>query len=100
MAVKKLSESEVKTYLEMLMERGEHGLYKRCISMGVMRLASGVKNPEIELLDLSEAFFVAFRRNGDDILFTIGKVLRRSAHVLYRNLHKNVKNIRFLQVVR
>ena len=103
MAVKKLSEDEVKTYLEMLLARGEDGLYKRSIAMGIMRLANGHKHPEIEILDLSEAFFAAFRRNGDDILFTIGKILRKSAHCLYRKLQKeNAKpaNTRFLQVVR
>lgn len=103
MAIKKLSDKEVKSYLEMLLERGEDGLYRRCIAMGVMRLAVGSKHPETEILDLSEAFFIAYRRNGEEVLFTIARVLRRSAHTLYRKLVKEnsgEKNMRFLQIVR
>lgn len=102
MAVKKLSEKEVKSYLEMLLEHGEVGFYRRCIAMGIMRLADGSKNPEIEILDLSESFFVAFRRSGEEYLFTVAKILRRSAHTLYRKLLKEetIKlNKRFLQMI-
>lgn len=103
MALKKLSETEVKTYLELLLEHGEDGFYRRSIAMGIMRLASGIKNPEIEILDLSDAFFIAYRRNGDDVLFVIAKILRRAAHSLYRKLQKEnnkENNDRFLQMVK
>lgn len=103
MAVKKLSENQVKTYREMLLEHGEEGLYRRAVGMGIMRYASNIKYPEVELLDLSEAFFIAHRRGEEYIIFTIGKVLRRAAHTLYRRLMKeNDKeiNVRFLNVVR
>ncbi|HLG27278.1 MAG TPA: hypothetical protein VI423_05790 [Paenisporosarcina sp.] len=103
MAVKKLSENQVKTYLEMIVEHGEEGLYRRAIGMGIMRYASNVKHPEVELLDLSEAFFIAYRRGEEEILFSIGKALRRAAHTLYRKLVKDDNkeiNNRFLNVVR
>lgn len=104
MAVTKLSENQVKTYLEMLLEHGEDGLYRRTIGMGIMRYASNIKQPEIELLDLSEAFFIAHRRRSEEeVLFTIGKILRKAAHALYRKLQKDNKkeiNNRFLNVVK
>ncbi len=104
MAVSKLSENQVKTYQEILVEHGEDGLYRKAIGIGIMRYASNVKRPEVELLDLSDAFFIAHRRGGDEMLFTIGRVLRRSAHTLYRKLLKDNEerkaNIRFLNVVR
>lgn len=104
MAVKKLSENQVKKFLEVLLERGENGLYRKVIGMGIIRYANKTtKFPEVELLDLSDAFFTAFRRGEDEILFTIGKVLRRAAHTLYRRLQKKETrelNPRFLNVVR
>lgn len=103
MALKKLSDTELKTYQDMLFVHGEIGLYRRAVGSGIMRYASNIKKPEVELLDLSEAFFIANRRGEDQALFTIGKVLRRAAHTLYRKLLKENNgeiNIRFLNVVR
>ena len=102
MAAKKLTDTLVKTYLEMLMLHGEDGLYRKVIGHGIIRYASDVKAPEVEILDLSEAFFAAYRRGEDEMFFTIGKVLRRSAHTLYRKIRKDaeVVNKRFLNVVR
>ncbi len=103
MAVKKLSDQHIKTYLEMLIEHGEDGLYRKVIGTGFLRYASSIKCPEVEILDLSDAFFAAHRRNGDEILFTVGKVLRRSAHTLYRTLlrqdTKRPINKRFLNAI-
>ena len=103
MSVKRISEVQVKTYLEMLLEHGEDGLYRKAVGSGIIRYASDIKNPEIELLDLAEAFFTLYRRTGDELHFTIGKVLRRAAHTLYRKLQKDYSkeiNVRFLNVVR
>lgn len=97
----KLSENQVKTYLQMLLENGENGLYRKAIGQGILRYAANIKTPEVELLDISEAFFAAYRRVGDESLFVIGKVLRRAAHTLYRKLkHNDKKNDRFLNAVR
>ena len=103
MAVKKLSETLAKTYVEMLSIHGEHGLYRKVIGHGIIRYASDIKAPEVEILDLAEAFFSAYRRGEDEVFFIIGRVLRRAAHTLYRKLHKDTQtatNKRFLNVVR
>lgn len=102
MAVKKLSENQLKTYLQMFNEHGATGLYHRAISTGIMRYAENIKNPEVELLDLAEAFFIANRRGENETLFAIGKILRRAAHTLYRQLLKDHKetNFRFLNGIK
>lgn len=104
MAVKKLSDVEVKTYYGMLVELGEDNFHARLIGQGVMRFAAKVENPDIDLLDLAESFFAANRREQDEILFAIGKIVRRAAHTLNRRLAKvrasTGRNPRFLNVVR
>jgi hypothetical protein len=102
MALKKLSENQVKNYLEMLVLHGEEGLYRRTISMGIMRYAANVKHPEIDILDLSDAFFVVYKKEEIENYYIIGRVLRRAAHTLYRKLLKsknNKINTRFLNAI-
>lgn len=103
MAVKKLSDQQVKTYLDMLLKHGEDGLYYKAIATGLLSYASNIKDPELELLDVAEALFIINRRADNDTIFTIGKIFRRAAHTLHRQLQKhNNKNPhpRFLRVVR
>lgn len=98
---RKLSQNQLKTYLEMLLRHGEDGLYRKVLGQGIIRYAANIKNPEVDLLDISEAFFSAYRAGGDDKFFIIGKVLRRAAHTLYRQLkHDKDQNTRFLNAVR
>jgi len=97
-----LSENQAKTYHEMLNHYGESGLYQRTVNQGIMRIAANVKSPDVELLDLSDEFFILYRRSGEEAFLTIGKVLRRSAHALYRQLlrtNNKRKNSRFLHIV-
>lgn len=98
----KLKQDISERYVSILKSKGEEGLYRHVVGTGVMRSVK-VPNPEIEILDMSEAFFALFRRSGDDNYFVIGKVLRRAAHKLYRQfLHINKdkkKSGRFLNVV-
>jgi hypothetical protein len=101
MAVKKLTEKQVKTYLDMLSQHGEDGLYRKAVGTGIIRFAT-IKEPDVELLEISDAFFAMFRRNGDEVLFTMGKVFRRAAHTLFRQIRKEDlnPNKRFLQMVK
>jgi len=98
----KLKSDIADRYVALLKNKGEDGLYRHIIGTGVMRSVK-VANPEIELLDMAEAFFTKFRREGIDEYFVIGKILRRAAHKLYRQfLHINKEkqvNKRFLNVV-
>lgn len=88
------------TYINMLKKYGENGLYRKAIGLSVIKYASDFKNPEIELLNISESFFLLYRRKGEDIYFTIGKIFRRAAHTLYRNLQKEADNKRFIRAVK
>ena len=89
-------------YASILKAKGEDGLYRHVIGTGIMRSIK-VQHPDIEVLNMSEAFFTLFRRTGDETYFIIGKVLRRAAHALYRQflrLNKDKpKNDRFLNIV-
>lgn len=103
MAAKKLTDTIVKTYVEMLAVHGEEGMYRKIIGYGIIRYASNIKAPELELLDLAEAFFASHRRGEDEILFTIGKILRRAAHTLHRRLKKEeakAQNNRFIVAIK
>ena len=58
--------------------------------------------PENMMLDQSEAFFALFRSTGNYNYFTIGRILRRVAHKLYRDGKKNPAyphNKRFIDIV-
>lgn len=60
--------------------------------------------PEITMLEQAEAFFSLFRTTGDYNYFTIGKVLRKGAHKLYRDGKKKNPNYpvnkKFLDLVK
>lgn len=99
MSTSKISEYLINYYLELLKSSGEEGLYRKSLGVGIIRFANQTKSPEIEYLDLSDAFFTLNRRNDQEEYFIIGKVLRRTAHTLYRQL-KQPSNKRFLNVVR
>lgn len=100
---KKLSENQTKTYVKVYEERGANGLYKFIVGNAIVRFASGVKNPETDLLDLSDSFFSLFRCSGEDVHFDIGKTMRRGAHTIYRMLLKTANkqiNNKFLNIVK
>jgi hypothetical protein len=98
----KLKRDVSERYVVLLNNKGEDGLYRHVVGTGVMRSVK-VPNPDLEILDMSEAFFTLFRRNGDEAYFIIGKVLRRAAHALYRQFlrinKEKQKSERFLNVV-
>ncbi len=89
-------------HVEILTKKGEEGLYKFCLGQGIMKSLSD-KNPELEILDLSERFLGEGRLSGNKKLFIIARILRRVAHTIYRQFLKlnksKTKNQRFLNVV-
>lgn len=90
----KLNEELARQYIELLEKKGESGLYKQAIAVGV-RASVDIKNPENDILNLSEAFLLKFRTTGNEDYFIISKCLRRAAHALYREFLKSNKNIEF-----
>lgn len=101
MGAKKISENQARVYQKLFSELGADGLYLKIVSMGLMRHASNVKNADVEILDLSDAFFAAAKdeKNSDGkALFNLGKIMRRAAHALHRRI-KTKRNSRFLSSV-
>lgn len=97
-----LPQSTIDTYVKVLKNKGENGLYRYTVGNGIM-MSVKISNPEVEILNISEKFFSLYRRTGDDGFFIIGKILRRAAHTIYRQFLKLNKekeiNMRFLNVV-
>ncbi len=99
----KLTKQAQEEYEARLKKSGEDGLYRYVIGQAILR-SGDVIHPEILILDHADAFFAAFRRTGNENLFTIGRVLRRAAHRLYCELHRLHDNYpnngRFLRLVK
>lgn len=97
-----LTTKAAQSYVQILHDKQELGFYKHIIAAGIKRTLT-TENPDVEVLDLSEQFFSLNRRTPNEDYFTIGKILRRAAHTLYRNLNainqNRPKNSKFLQLV-
>ena len=96
-----LSQEAINCHVSTLKNKGELGLYRKIVGSGIINSLE-IQNPDIEILNLSDSFFSLFRRTGESDYFIIGKVLRRSAHTIYRQLlrmKKNQVNARFLNIV-
>lgn len=99
----KLSEPMIKYYTALLKTKGELGVYKNSIATGI-RSINVNDNPDIELLNISDAFYLLYKRTGEEHYSKLGRILKKSAHVVYRQLFKINKNKpkcnRFLNVVK
>jgi hypothetical protein len=91
-----------KQYEALLKSVGEQNFYNRVLGSGVLSKRDAV-HPEIVMLDQAEEFFALYRRTGNENYFTIGRVLRRASHTLYREFHREhgfPNNARFLNIVK
>lgn len=99
----KLAEEAIEIYEKLLESKGEEGFYRSIIGAGMIR-ATKIPQPEMEILEMSEAFFALNRRTGEERYFTIGKILRRAAHKIYRELRRMDStrqiNNKFLRMVK
>lgn len=99
---KNISEESIKNYIERLNKNGEEAFYRHLIAIGVKRSVN-VKNPENEMMDMSESFLQLNRRTGEEVYAVFYRLFRRAAHTLYRQLdNKNSQkksNNRFLHAV-
>lgn len=90
-------------YETLLKDAGEAKFFSHVFKSGVSARRH-FDHPENMMLDQAEAFFALFRTTGNRNYFTIGKLLRRAAHKLYRDSKKNVQNYpsnkRFLDSVK
>lgn len=89
MKQRKISEEVGKDYLKALETLGPNTLCDELVKRG---LDDSIKNPELDLLEFAEAFFLLYRRTENYSYAEIGKVIRRAAHIVYRELLKKDKN--------
>jgi hypothetical protein len=71
-------------YETLLRDVGEDRFFNHVFGEGVLARRH-YEYPEITMLEQSEAFFALFRTTGDANYFTIGKLLRKASHRLYRD---------------
>ena len=91
-----------KQYEALLRSVGEQTFYQRVLGSGVLSKRHDL-HPEIVMLDQAEDFFALYRRTGNENYFTIGRILRRASHTLYREFHQKrgyPSNARFLNIVK
>lgn len=99
----RLADKLKQEYENLLVSKGEDYFYKYAVGSGFMD-RSDFERSEVLILDRAEAFFILFRQTGNDNYFTIGRILRKAAHRLYRNRIKSMEepevNARFLYLVK
>jgi len=90
-------------YERCLKSKGEQGLYNSVVGQGFNDRVT-IANPELILLNRSEAFFSLYRSSGNEDYFTIGRILRKAAHRLYRQFRRMDEerpvNGRFLYIIK
>lgn len=90
-------------YSTLLKDVGEDRFFDHVFVNGVSARRD-YDHPENMMMEQAEAFFALFRTTGDLNCFTIGKILRRVAHKLYRDgKKKNPEypvNKKFLHIVK
>lgn len=99
--VLKVNESNGGEFLDKLDKLGEQGFFDFIID-GWKTLINNDENEQdgseldLQMLEFSDSFFSLFRRTGERKYFTIGKIFRRVAHIIYRhNLKKFDKKPNF-----
>lgn len=93
-----------KTLLDILSINGEEGLYEH-LCKAADKIMTVEEYPEADLIELSDKFFSLYRSVGEDNFFTLGKVLRRAAHSIYRKSfkfypNKKVNTKKFLNLIK
>jgi hypothetical protein len=78
-------------YETLLKDVGEARFYSHVFGNGVLARRH-FERPENMMLDQSDAFFALFRTTGNRNYFTIGRILRRAAHKLYRDSRRHKPN--------
>ena|ERR1700748_278175 len=98
---KKIPEKQLTEFKELLEKKGEEGFYHHAVATGV-KLSTKIKNPEVEMMQLSEACLLLNRQTGENLYAIFAKVFKRAAHKLYRQFNKEEDKTvskKFLRVV-
>ena len=97
-----ISKKRREEYVKLLHNSGEDRLYAAAVGVG-MKASAHCSSPEVQILDESDAMLSLYRRTGKEEYFIISKLLRKAAHVVYRQLlaqdsNKRPNRKRFLTV--
>lgn len=93
-----------KTLLDVLSLNGEDGLHDY-LCRAADKILAVEEFPEADLIELSDKFFSLYRSTGEENFFTLGKVLRKSAHTVYRKSfkfypNKKINTKKFLNLIK
>lgn len=94
----RLTDSIKNKYIKLLKKTGEKEMFNKCVGQAFIQ-AANTKNIDIELLNLSEDFYLLFRHENLEEYAIISKILRRTAHLVHRKLNSNKLNDRFLRAI-
>lgn len=89
-------------YEALLKQIGEDGFYKHITTRAIL-VRKHYEFPENMMLEQSDGFFALFRTTGNENYFVIGKILRRTAHKLYREARKDPNypiNKKFIDLIK
>jgi hypothetical protein len=100
--IKKLPKDLCDSYISVLSQHGQEYLYKCVVDEGMERLDK-IETAD-NILDFSDSFFALYKKIGQEEYFTIGKILRKAAHVIYRQLqlqnNSDILNRRFINRIK
>lgn len=95
-------------YLSKYLAGGEDKFYRTVLVLALHKLVlinngtyKGVP-PNLEYLDYYAQFIILYRREGNEVYLSIAKILRKTAHKIYRIMLKKkmtVPDTRFLNLV-
>ncbi len=85
MVSKSISKKRREEYVKLLHSSGEERLFAAAVGIG-MKESARYSNSEVQILDESDAMLYLYRRTGKEEYFIISKLLRKAAHVVYRQL--------------
>ncbi len=91
MGQRKISEKVGKDYIQALTDMGPEALCFELVKRGLNE-AKNTTTPELDLLEFAEAFFILHRRTENYGYAEVGKIVRKAAHIVYRELLKKDKN--------
>lgn len=99
-APKKVTKRIKDQYENVLDSEGEDQFYRFVLGHATLNIRN---RAEVVILDQSDSFFSLSRSTGNIKYFTIGKILRRAAHKLYREARRRTPdypiNNKFLNIV-
>ena len=90
MGQRKISEEVGKDYIKALKDMGPECLCYELVHRGLTEFG-GAQNPELDLLEFAEAFFLLHRRTDNYQYSEVGQVVRKASHIVYRELLKKDK---------